>query len=277
MRLAYGAVQHGPLSGSWRKFTPSAADLPLFQHLFVLAAGAAATAPACALGTGDLAFTSFNADEDGFSMVTFVDVTAGTKVFFTDNEFVAGAFNTVERTGSWTSGAAQVGAGTVIRFSQVDVATLSASVGTLVRETVSGSANWGLSTAADTVYAYLGSTATAPTTFLAAISNSSFNTADGTLSGTGLVEGTTALRLRTTGSPDCGVYNGARSGLASFAGDKPRVANVANWTVDTTDGTVATTDPDTTAFSTTAVPEPESYVLMLAGLAGLAWVARRRA
>ena len=33
-------------------------------------------------------------------MVTFVDVTAGTKVFFTDNEFVAGAFNTVERTGS---------------------------------------------------------------------------------------------------------------------------------------------------------------------------------
>ena len=277
MWLAYGAVQDGPLSHSRRKFTLPTGYLPMFKHLCVLAAVAAATAPACALGTGDLAFTSFNADEDGFSMVTFVDIAAGTKVFFTDNEFVAGAFNSGESYSSWTSGTAQVSAGTVIRFSQVDAATLSASVGTLVRETVTGSANWGLSTAADTVYAYLGSTATAPTTFLAAITNSSFNAADGALAGTGLVEGTTAMRLRTTGSPDYGVYSGARNGLASIAGYKPWVANVANWTVDTTDGTYTTTVPDTTAFTTTAVPEIESYVLMLAGLAGLASVARRRA
>ena len=249
----------------------------MLKHLFVLAAVAAAAAPACALGTGDLAFTSVNADEDGFSVVTFVDIAAGTKVFFTDNEFVGGAFNMSESYSSWTSGAAQVAAGTVIRFSQVDVATLSASVGALARETVSGSTNWGLSTAADTVYAYLGSTATAPTTFLAAITNSSFNTTDGALAGTGLVEGTTAMRLRTTGSPDYGVYNGVRSGLARFAGYQPRVANVANWTVDTTDGNYTTTVPDTSAFCITAVPEPESYALILAGLAGLAYVARRRA
>lgn len=42
----------------------------MLKHLFVLAAVAAATAPACALGTGDLAFTAFNADEDVISMVT---------------------------------------------------------------------------------------------------------------------------------------------------------------------------------------------------------------
>ena len=101
---------------------------------------------------------------------------------------------------------------------------------------------------------------------LTAITSSSFNTTDGALSGTGLVEGTTAMHLRTTGSPDCGVYNGMRSGLASFAGYQPLVATVANWTVDTTNGTYTTTVPDTTAFSITAVPEPEPYALMLAGL-----------
>ena len=87
------------------------------------------------------------------------------------------------------------------------------------------------------------------------------------------------MRLRTTGSPDYGVYSGVRSGvrsgLDSFAGYKPLVANVANWTVDTSDANDEITVPNTTAVSITAVPELESYALMLAGLAGIADVARR--
>lgn len=249
----------------------------MFKRLSVLAAVASAIAPAHALNTGDLAFTSFNADEDGFSMVTFVGIAAGTKVYFTDNEFVSGAFNSGESYSSWTSGASTVAAGTVIRFSKVDVAALSASVGTLVREAVTGSTNYGLAAAKETLYAYLGTGAVTPVTFLAAITNGSF-TADGPLTGTGLVEGSTAIRLNTnapTATPDYGVYNGPRSGLSSMGAYKPLIANVANWTVDTTNGNYAATVPDTTAL--TAVPEPESYALMLAGVAGLAFIARRRA
>lgn len=49
-----------------------------------LALAAAAALPASALTTGDFAFTAFNADEDGWSLVTFVDIAANTQVYFSD-------------------------------------------------------------------------------------------------------------------------------------------------------------------------------------------------
>ena len=48
----------------------------MIKQLFAVAAVAATTLPAQALTAGDLAFTSFNADEDGFAMVALADVAA---------------------------------------------------------------------------------------------------------------------------------------------------------------------------------------------------------
>jgi hypothetical protein len=195
-----------------------------------------AASGANALTAGDIAFNSFNADEDGFSIVALTNISANTTIYFGDNEFVSGAFNSGESFSKWVSGAGVINAGTVIRFTSVDTTSLAASVGSFTRETVSGSANWGLSNSNETLYAFQGSSATAPTSFLAAITNGDF-AVDGSLTGTGLVEGVTAIRLNannTSATPDYAVYNGVRSGLSSFASYLPLLNNASNWTVDTT-------------------------------------------
>lgn len=247
--------------------------------LLTAAVAALASQAATALGTGDLVFSAFNADEDGWAMVAFADVAANTTVYFTDNEWNGStAFNTGESYHRWTSGSSVIAAGTVIRFSKVDVAALSSSLGTLTRETVSGSSNYGVANSNEVVYAFLGSSATAPTTFLSAVTNGSF-TADGSIAGTGLTEGLNAIRLNKNApgaTPDFGQYRGARSGLPDFSAYKALVGDVANWTVDTTNGNYALAVPDTTAFSVSAVPEPQTYALMTSGLLALGFIARRR-
>jgi len=247
--------------------------------LAILAASSSANA--AALNAGDIAFTAFNGDEDGLSFVALVDIAANTSIFFTDNEWTGSSFNTGESYNQWLSGASTIDAGSVIRFSSYDKAGLSASVGTLSRVSVSGSSNWGLANSNETVYAYQSASATsAPTSFLAAITNGSF-TADGSLSNTGLSEGVNAIRLNanaTSTSPDYAEYNGIRSGLVSFNDYKPLLSNPSNWTVDSINGTYTTTVPNTSEFTVAAaVPEPETYAMMLAGLGLLGFAARRKA
>lgn len=248
----------------------------LIRWATVSAVALAGSAPALALNTGDIAFVSFNADEDGLSFVTFVDLAPNTVIYFNDNTWDGNTFANTESVTSWDSGSTTVAAGTVVRFSSFDTSARAASTGTL---TVVNGTNYGISASNEVVYAYQGSNGTTPTTFLTAIANDPFNASNGVLTNTGLTEGTNAIRLDalvTSASPDYGQYTGARSGQTSFAGYRSLVNNVANWSVDTTNGNYATTVPDTTNFSVTPVPEGDGLVLAMTGLLGLTAVVRRR-
>lgn len=252
------------------------------KKISLIAALLLSTQANAALNAGDIMFTAFNADEDGLSFVTFVDIAANTTIYFSDNEWTGSAFNTGESFNQWVSSSV-VTAGTVVRFADYDKTSLSASTGTLSRATVSGSSNWGISNSGETVYAYLGSSASSATTFLTAITNGTF-AADGSLANTGLTAGVNAMQLTSkagaSSNPDYAEYNGVRDGLNSFADYKAQVANVNNWNVDTeNNSTSAALIPNTTAFTVAAVtpvPEADSAGMLLAGLGVLALVRRRQ-
>jgi hypothetical protein len=241
----------------------------MLKSLLLTLTLAISTSSYAALNTADLSFTAFNADEDGWAMATFVDIAANTKIYFTDNEWDGSSFNKGESFHEWLSGPLSIAAGTVIRFSAVDDASkLKSSFGTLSRSNVAGSNNYALSQNAETVYAYLGTSATTPTSFLAAISTGGFSSAEGSLSNTGLSIGNGAIQLKN--SSDFAEYTGQRTGKTSFSDYKALVNDTANWT-DQGDGSFASLIPDTTAFSKTVspVPEPETYALISLGLIAL--------
>jgi FG-GAP-like repeat len=230
------------------------------------------------LTKGDIAFTSFNADEDGFSLVTFVNIDPSTTIYFTDNEATGTtngvtSFNTGESYTQWVSPATTVLAGTVIRFSAYDKTTLSASIGTL---SAIGTLP-GLSQSGDVIYAFLGTSSTTPTTILTAISNGDtvvpsaggVVTTAAIFSNAGLTPGIDAILLRTGTGADYGEYgtattlstntvsspvNAPRSGLSSFAAYKPLVFDTSNWSVDQNDGVYTATVPNTTAFTIGSTP-----------------------
>ncbi len=212
------------------------------------------------LAKGDVAFTSFNADEDGFSMVPFVDIAANTIIYFTDNEaLTATSFNTGESYLQWNSGAGVIAAGTVVRFSAVDNAiNLSASMGTLSRATVAGSINYGLSTGAEIVYAFIGASADAPSLILAAVSSGDAVSPGDPITNAGLTIGVNALVIRT--SADYGEYTGARAGRLTYVAYRSFINDVTKWTVDETNSDYAATVPNTTAFTTNATIDLSKYV-----------------
>jgi hypothetical protein len=248
----------------------------MLKKTLALAAMSTLLLPAHALTTGDLAFTAFNADEDGWSLVTFVDIAAGTTVYFTDNEWGGSAFNSGESYHQWVSGGATIAAGTVIRFTNIDTAALAASVGTLTRAAVTGNTNYGISASEESIYIYQAANPTAAPTFLGAITSTAFGTASaGVLTNTGLAIGSGAVALG--GGAEYDQYIGARSGLASFAAYQPLVSDITRWTDNPVDGTYATQVPDTTPFSITAVPEPGTTSMLLAGLIAVGFMSRRRA
>lgn len=236
----------------------------MLRKTFIAALATLAAAQAHAFGSGDIAFTSFNADEDGWSIVALADIAAGTTIYFRDDEWNGASFSTGEGLHTWNSGAAAIAAGQVIRFSAVDKASRSVSFGTL-----SSTGDTGLNATSETIYAYLGVDVNTPTVFLAGVST------EGTtnLAPAGLVAGDTAVVL--TNSTDYALYTGARSGAASFADYRSLVNSAANWNI-LVGGDQAAQVPDLTAFTVTPVPEPGSYALMLAGLGLIGAMVRRR-
>lgn len=241
---------------------------------FALMLAAAGVNAHAALSAGDIAFTAFNADEDGWAIVALTDIAASSTIYFSDNTWSGSGFANTEMAHAWSSGSNVIGAGTVIRFSQIDNGSaLSASVGNL---SMVASTNVGFSATNETLYAYLGSAWNAPSTFLTAISSapSGFNNATyGVLTNTGLSVGDTAIAINS--GADYGQYNGVRTGEVSFSAYRSAINNVANWAVTTT-GDNALAVPDTTAFTVTAVPEPKSYAMLFAGLGLMGFMARRR-
>ncbi len=241
----------------------------MFQKKLWLPAVIAAisTGNAFAVSTGDIAFTAFNADEDGWSIAVLADIAADTPIFFQDNEATSlTSFNTGESSFSWNTGGSTIAAGTVVRFSAIDTASRMASLGSF--SVVDGS-NLGLSASTETLYAFLGSSATMPTTFLAAVTTEGSTN----LTPAGLTSGIDAIAL--TASTDFGEYTGDRSSQAVFGDYLGLVNNAANWSIDI-GGDNAAVIPNMTNFTITAVPVPAALPLLFSGVALLGAFVRRR-
>lgn len=173
-----------------------------------------------ALTAGSIAFIGFNADgNDGFAFIVIDTIDPGQVIHFSDNEFDGSVFNTGEGGFSWTNGAAALTAGTIVEFLNTS-ATKSVNIGTV------SAGSLALGNSGESIYAFVGpslaatTVATAPTAFLAAVTNNnggfSGATTSGLLTNTGLTAGSTALVLPGTGGADVAAYNPATAG-STFA------------------------------------------------------------
>lgn len=173
------------------------------------------------LAAGSIAFIGFNADgADGFAFIVIDPIAAGEVIRFSDKEWnglavgAGGAFNSGEDGLTWTNGGSELAAGTIVELLNTSsTSTRSANIGTISGGTIA------LGNSDESIFAFVGTSETSPTTFLTAVTNGNggFITADsGSLGGTGLVAGTTALVLPRTDGADVAAYNPALGG-SSFA------------------------------------------------------------
>lgn len=180
---------------------------------------------------GDVIFTAFNADgDDGFAIVTLIDLPANTEIWFTDNEWngfsiqsgMGHFIDSAEGSFMWTDTVMHP-AGTVITFEEYSVNGIE----TVSSGTVTGGIipNEGFSGGSEVVYMYLGAEL-APTVFLSAITNDNFP-GEGTIDSTGLVDGVTAFTIG--GGTDIAEYVGPRLGESLFSDYRPLVYDLNNW------------------------------------------------
>ena len=269
------------------------------SHLAALAAAALATASAGAttLGSTDFAFTGVNGNTTvgGWSFVTFVDLAAGTTIYFTDTNVLqtpssSGVFSTTAETfWSWTA-SAPLAAGTSVALLGTGVsgqyASRSGAAGGSTNGTVAnlngGASN--LSSGGDILYAFQAAayaTNYQPSAirFLGAISNrGTYATSDNPTAATGLsgiqvreykVDAATATRytqftaqVTTSDLP-----------FSSMAQLQAALAVGSNWTTVAASNTLPIVSD---VLAVTAVPEPQSLALLAAGLSLVGGMVRRR-
>lgn len=214
---------------------------------------------AYALTAGDVMVIGYRSDDpDGLAFVTWVALSAGTSLYFTDSGFFSdGTLRDTEDIMSWTAPAGGVSAGTVVTVScpYGSGASASADTGTVALKLS------GLSTSGDQIF--VGSTAfprngdtskpgSAYTgNLLFGLSTKKAWLTSGELTGTNdsfLPSALSGSNVRLT--KDNGQYTGPRTGL-SVAEYKAAIMNTANWTTEDNGTTVL----DSTDFSVAGAPQ----------------------
>lgn len=165
-----------------------------------------------AQSAGDIAFVGFNADgEDDFAIVTLAEIPAHTTIYFTNERWEGRTFDGEGKNIIWQTGASVIPAGTVVTFNNTaSERVITASIGSISE----GFMN--LAAGNEVLFAYAGNEEGTPTTFLAALATTEDAYSgtgpdpDGTLDGTGLRQGSTAILL--SDNVDAARYAGDRSG-----------------------------------------------------------------